>query len=166
MSDGSTITGYKRPYASEVIKGLNEEGIRQIVWTHGEKEYAESVVKVLFPFPVTIYSRNDCEMYYNMKKKECHVLKDLNKLYKLHKSLGPHNTIMVDNRTDIAAMNSNNHIKVEDFLPPKGKGAYNQITDLSLVNLYKHIKENKNVRDARFITGIKISTKGSIEVDE
>lgn len=155
FKDGSSMSGYRRPYAREILQSLKDHGIQQIVWTAGEEEYARKVVEAVFPFKnVKIYSRNDCEHIYNLKKMDGHTLKNLAKLYKLNPNMNPSNTIMIDNRRDIAAMNPNNHIQVTDFIP-KYKSKASKGTDNSLLHLCNHIIANKNVSDARMMTGVK-----------
>lgn len=150
--------GYKRPHAVDVVKALRQLGYRQMVWTHGVRSYGQAIVNILFPFDVPVYTREDCEQIMDPNTGSSHPLKNLAKLYKMYPDMNERNTIMIDNRVDVAYMNYSNHIHVRDFIPPDGYKDGDK-KDMTLLNLYQHLSSHRNISDVRLITGKSISTR-------
>lgn len=133
FEDGYKLNVMKRPYFDEFMYYLKEGGYTVFVWSAGEHEYVRKVVSNFFPYkPKLIWSREKCEQTLDLNQ-EYSLVKPLEKLYRHMKLLYPnmwtenelyfpdspfpnmHNTIMIDDREEIAVENKYNHIKIEPF---------------------------------------------------
>lgn len=155
-SDSSAVWGSFRHGAAEAIVMLDKYGVRQMIWSAGEREYVNMLARELEALTgvkfAMIYTRDDCDNIYDRKTGVVTTTKNLQALWDRDIS-SPKSTIMIDNRSDVCVFNPNNHILVPDFDPPA--------TDLFkkddvLPTVARHIIDNRNVDDVRWITSTDI----------
>jgi len=113
------------------------------VWTAADKEYAKAICKRIFTSDqlkkiVFIYSRGFCHIEHDSGS----YTKPLTKIYKLHPSFKPHNTIMVDNTHHVMKFNLQNSIHIPDFNIKSRKDYYLYHIRNMIIQYFKKVAMN------------------------
>jgi len=114
---GETLFGYIRPGAENLINTAFNEFESVGIWSAGTEFYVHEVVKLLFKDepPLFIMTRNDCnELKINRNDMACRY-KPLEIIYKKYPGHNESNTLIVDDRSDIAKLNCLNVIQIPEF---------------------------------------------------
>lgn len=115
---GDTMFGYIRPFADYFLDVAFNEFESVGVWSAGTKFYVEMIVKIVFkdrPLKF-VMSRSDCdELRVKTEDIPCR-FKPLANIYKDHPGHTPSNTLIVDDRRDVCALNCINNVVIPEFL--------------------------------------------------
>ena len=134
---------YKRPGLNEFLKFTNEN-FQLAVWTSSTSDYAEGIVKQLFPDQSVlkfVWARDRCVSKIDIESREQYWIKDLKKVKKLRFDLN--NVLVIDDSTEKLERNYGNHIPVNPFLgDPK---------DDELPRLINFLDKLKNLDSVRSI---------------
>lgn len=132
---------YKRPGLDDFLK-YAEQNFSVAIWTSSTEDYAEEVVKNIFPqnYPLQfIYGRTKCTITFLYELNEYIYAKNLSKLKRKNYSL--EKILMVDDSPEKLRRNYGNHIRVEPFV-----GSKNDIELYQLIKYLERIKLRDNVR--------------------
>lgn len=141
---GEFMWGTKRPYTSEFLQSCFETFDIVGVWSAGMKDYVHEIVAEIFTgagirCPDFIWSRKDCEDYFN--EQTCSIVKQkpLSKLYSHFPELDNKRTLIFDDYTDVCWQDTMYHVHV-----PAWRGNFDTLTkaDIHLKSLSKWIRED------------------------
>lgn len=111
-----------RPGTKELIHFFEKHEIPYMVWSAGTKEYVREIVKNLGIDHVEVWSRDQCEEVVWANDNEdlsVEYAKNFWTLWEFDPNFGPENTIMIDDKDEIARYNKNNLIKIPFYDPKK-----------------------------------------------
>jgi hypothetical protein len=150
--------GVVRNFASLVLEELKTAGWGVLVWSAGDREYVDAVVKAVFPFnPVLVWSRRECDNVYSHEEGQFIRVKPLEKMWN-SPVLAPlrmtrFNTLIVDDKDEVCTFNPANHVKIKAFAPTKTKlQCSKEQEDQSLVKLCDLLKLAFVAQDVRVLT--------------
>lgn len=115
--EGDILFGYIRPYAEDFLRVAFAEFESVGVWSAGTKYYVEKVVELIFKEqqPVFVLSRDQCnELKISDETEPCRY-KPLDVIYHRYPDHNEKNTVIVDDRHDVCALNCMNNIRVPEF---------------------------------------------------
>lgn len=155
----STFWTYIRPGVEDFLEGVFAEFESVGVWSAGTYEYVHAIVKMIFPEhfkPAFIMTRNDCnEMRLNFNEPICRY-KPLENIFKIRSGglLNQRNTIIVDDRKDICAINCHNNVQIPAFYLHRDNVEKAE-SDSSLLILLKWFKspQFRNSKDVTMLKG-------------
>lgn len=154
----NTFWTYARPHLETFLRGVFEEFDSVGVWSAGAYDYVHTIVKMVFPSdlkPAYIMTRNDCnEMRFVPGESICR-FKPLENVYQRMSKWGlnERNTIIVDDRKDICAINCLNNVQIPAFYMHSEN--YSEAEeDASLLILLEWFK-SQNFRKAKDVTYLK-----------
>jgi hypothetical protein len=117
FSTGDTMQGYVRPHVEEFLRVAFAEFESVGVWSAGTKEYVNLIVDLVFRErrPAFVLSRDQCnELRVRDEAMPCRY-KPLDVIYHKYPDHNETNTVIVDDRHDICALNCMNNIRVPEF---------------------------------------------------
>lgn len=164
FESGEGLAGYIRPYVEEFLKAAFEEFETVSVWSAGTYEYVHGLVKRIFkddiPAPHFIMTRQDCnEIKLGYNNEYCRY-KPLEIIYRKHKTHTPENTLIIDDRDDICALNCLNNVRIPEFYMNSNnwKKLINDEKLIALANWFKthEFKQTKDVRKLKSKSPFKI----------
>lgn len=155
----NTFWTYVRPHVETFLKGVFEEFDTVGVWSAGAYDYVHAIVAMIFPKdlkPAYIMTRNDCnEMRFVPGESVCR-FKPLENVYQRMKKWGlnERNTIIVDDRKDICAINCLNNVQIPAFYM-NSENYEEAEEDASLLILLKWFKSQtfRNSKDVTYLKG-------------
>lgn len=117
------LQGYLRPFLKQFLTYVTDSFQSVGVWTAGTADYAESIIQQAFdnqgiPRPSFVFSAKDCQARMENISGNRYVkskYKPLEKLWEKYKDLKPHNTLILDDRTDTARANTDNLMLIPSF---------------------------------------------------
>ncbi len=115
--EGDILFGYVRPYAEEFLKVAFAEFESVAVWSAGTNYYVHRIVEIVFKEqqPRFIMSRDECnELKVTDEEEPCRY-KPLEIVYHRYSDHNEKNTMIVDDRHDVCALNCMNNIRVPEF---------------------------------------------------
>lgn len=145
---GDTLWGYVRPYAEEFLKVAFNEFESVGVWSAGTQYYVANIVQVIFKdqSPKFVMSRNQCnELKIKTEEIPCRY-KPLEIIYRNHPDHTQGNTVIVDDRHDICALNCMNNIRIPEFNINNFNNS-TMVNDITLLTLARWF-QNPEFRDA------------------
>lgn len=113
--EGRTFWGIKRPYYTSFLRWSRSQFDIIAIWTAGEADYAAEIVNVLFKEdrPDIVWSRNNCVyangIYY----------KPMDTFFNAFPEIDRDNTVIIDDRADIAEFNEDILIEIPKYKPVK-----------------------------------------------
>lgn len=117
FQNGESLQGYIRPGAEEFLRVAFQEFESVGVWSAGTKEYVHLIVDTVFKEqrPIFILSRDQCnELRIRDETMPCRY-KPLDVVYQRYPDHNEANTVIVDDRHDICALNCMNNIRIPEF---------------------------------------------------
>lgn len=134
FDDDTQYQCVKRPGFNRFMSYLDENMTAVFVWSAGSPEYVEKVIRAVFPYrPNIVWASDKCEKKKDTDDNVYPYIKPLEALYRHMEEIYPHtwsedelynpesfypnmfNTIMLDDRTEIAVDNVHNHLQVKPF---------------------------------------------------
>lgn len=118
FENGEALAGYIRPYIEVFLETAFNEFETVSVWSAGTQAYVHGIVDLIFKTnkPYFVLTRKDCnEMKLGYDNSTCRY-KPLEIIYKNYPTHKEENTIIVDDRHDICALNCLNNIQVPEFM--------------------------------------------------
>lgn len=151
---GDTLWGYVRPYVEDFLRVAFNEFESVGVWSAGTQYYVANIVQVVFKdqSPKFVMSRNQCnELKIKTEEVPCRY-KPLEVIYHSYPDHNPANTVIVDDRHDICALNCMNNIRVPEFLITRDN-YFTMVNDITLLTLAKWFQtdEFRNSVDVRLV---------------
>jgi TFIIF-interacting CTD phosphatase-like protein len=109
-----TYWGLKRPYYKSFLRWCRSQFDIVAVWTAGDTDYADEIVSKVFERrPPIVWSRPNCVrangIYY----------KPMDKFFRAFPDIDRDNTVIIDDRADIAEYNEDILIEIPRFKPAK-----------------------------------------------
>lgn len=142
FEDGLKYKTILRPHLREFLEFAKEIFDKIIIWSAGKKDYVDKVVNIIkFDFD-KVMSFNDC--YKTLDKysdvSEYYFHKPLKEIWK-DGIFDRTNTMIIDDRLDVARRNWANHIRIKRYL---GEDKDDELRKLKIF-----IKNNLNIKDIR-----------------
>lgn len=139
LSDG-VMWGLKRPYL-EVFLDCCFSNFEVGVWSAGDDEYVAALAEQLFVkkkhVPLFVWGRSKC---FRLKGE---YYKPLDRVFDEFPHIDKHNTVIIDDRANIARYNEDHHIQIPSYEPPPGKADMPDRALLLLVRFLKRAKKEK-----------------------
>ncbi len=137
--DKHNMWGLKRPYLNEFLRFCRKNFSPFIIWTAGNKEYADYIVETIFTegfMPDYVYHYDHCTTYNRT------YIKDLNRIY-TEWNLSPSQLLMIDNNADVfTPLDKYNLVNIPDYMPD----IYDDDNDICLKELIEWLKGVKRSR--------------------
>jgi hypothetical protein len=151
---GDTLWGYVRPYVEDFLKVAFNEFESVGVWSAGTQYYVTNIVQVVFKdqSPKFVMSRNQCnELKIKTEEIPCR-FKPLEVIYHTYPDHNPTNTVIVDDRHDICALNCMNNIRIPEFII-HSQNHYTMVNDITMLTLARwfQTEEFRGASDVRLV---------------
>ena len=134
FDDGSKYECFKRPGFDKFMDYIDTHMTAVFVWSAGSPDYVAKVIESMFPYrPNLVWASDRCERKKDIDENMYPYIKPLEAIYRHMQVIYPHswnedelynpdsfypnmfNTIMLDDRHEIAVDNKHNHIQVKPF---------------------------------------------------
>jgi TFIIF-interacting CTD phosphatase-like protein len=142
--DGELMWGVKRPYYQTFLAWCRSQFDIVAVWTAGDTDYAEAIVSVLFEDddkPDIIWARPECVRAHGTH------YKPMDKFFSSFPEIDRDNTVIIDDRADVAEYNPDILVEIPKYNPNKPT-----LFDNALISTVAYLRDSlKSGSKLRFI---------------
>ena len=143
--------GSLRPYTKLFISTCFETFDLVGIWSAGTSEYVREIIREVFDQqPHFIWTRKDCQLFFDQENGHKILQKPLTKLFEKYQQLDPLRTMIIDDYTDVCRQDTLYHVHI-----PVWGGKFESLTsiDRSLKQLSSWMKTSlKDQTDFKFVS--------------